>query len=152
MGRQLRRVLGIAALAALATAAVALAAGPKKGATYSGILSGPSKEPITLKVAKNGKSVTFSVQAAPLYCEGGGAGERQISAPAPIAKDGSFSGTIAYEFVPTHKKTTKLYVKGKFSGSSVKGTARSEFGLTSPQAAKELAKCNGSTTYSAKAK
>jgi hypothetical protein len=151
MGRQLRRVLGIAALTALATAAVALAAGPKKGATYSGIL-GHSKEPITLKVAKNGKSVTISVQTAPLYCEGGSAGERQISTPAPISKDGGFSGTIAYEFVPTHKKTTKLHVTGKFSGSSVKGSARSEFGLTSLQAAKELAKCNGSTTFSAKAK
>jgi hypothetical protein len=151
MGRQLRRVLGIAVLIALATAAVALAAGPKKGATYSGTLE-RAKEPITLKVAKNGKSVTVSVQVAPFYCEGGSAGERQISKAVPIAKDGSFNSTIAYEFVPTHAKTTKLYVKGKFSGKSAKGTARSEFGLQSLQAAGELAKCNGSTKFSAKAK
>jgi hypothetical protein len=151
MGRQLRRVLGIAVLIALATAAVALATGPKKGATYSGTLE-RAKEPITLKVAKNGKSVRVSVQVAPFYCEGGGAGERQISTAAPIAKDGSFSSTIAYEFVPTHAKTTKLSVKGKFSGKTVKGTARSEFGLQSLQAARELAKCNGSTTFSAKTK
>jgi hypothetical protein len=151
MGRQLRRVLGIAVLVGLATAAVALAAGPKKGATYSGALE-RAKEPIALKVSKNGKSVTVSVQVAPFYCEGGSAGERQISTPVPIAKDGSFSSTIAYEFVPTHQKTTKLTVTGKFSGKKVKGTARSIFGLQSLQAARELAKCDGSTTFSAKTK
>ncbi|HTZ86678.1 MAG TPA: hypothetical protein VMB05_08430 [Solirubrobacteraceae bacterium] len=147
----LRRAALLAAIALLSCATLALAAGPKKGATYAGTTV-QAKEPITLKVAKNGKSVTASVQFAPLYCEGGGAGERQITKPASIAKDGSFKGTILYEFVPTHAKTSKLYFQGKFSGKSVKGTARSEFGLASPQAAKELAKCNGSTAFSATTK
>lgn len=149
MGRLLR-ALGIAGLALILTAAVALA-GVKKGATYTGTLA-KNKQPIALKVSKNGKSVTVSVQFAPLYCEGGGAGEKQITKPATIAKDGSFTASILYEFVPTHAKTSKLYVKGKFSGKSAKGTARSEFGLASPQAAKELAKCNGSTTFIAETK
>lgn len=151
MGRQLRRVIGIAVMAALVSAAIALAAGAKKGAIYTGTL-GHSKEPITLKVSKNGKSVTTSVSLPPLYCEGGSGGERQIAKPATIAKDGSFTSAILYEFVPTHAKTSKLYIKGKFSGSSVKGTARSEFGLASPQAAKQLADCNGSTAFTAKTK
>jgi hypothetical protein len=150
MGRLLRRALGLAGLALILTAAVALA-GVKKGATYTGTLE-HAKQPIALKVSQNGKSVAVSVQFAPLYCEGGGGGEKQISKPAKIAKDGSFSASILYEFVPTHAKTTKLYVKGKFNGKSAKGTARSEFGLASPQAAKELAKCNGSTTFTAKTK
>lgn len=147
MGRLLR-ALSIAGLALLLTAAVALA-GVKKGATYTGSLA-KNKQLIALKVSKNGKSVTVSVLFPPLYCEGGGAGERQITKPATIAKDGSFTASILYEFVPTHSKTSKLYIKGKFNGKSAKGTARSQFGLASPQAAKELAKCNGSTTFIAK--
>jgi len=151
MSMQLRRAFGLAFLTLLLAAAAALAAGPKKGATYTGTTV-QGKEPITLKVSANGKSVTVGVQFAPLYCQGGGAGERQITKPAAIAKNGSFSGTIAYEFVPTHKQTTKLYFKGKFSGKSVRGTARSEFGLISAEARKSLAECNGSTSFTAKTK
>jgi hypothetical protein len=151
MIRQACRALSLAGLLALAFAVVAFAAGPKKGATYTG-KTVQNKEPITLKVSKNGKAVTVGILSAPLYCEGGGAGERQITKPATIGKDGSFKGTIVYEFVPTHAKTTKLYFSGKFSGKSVKGTARSEFGLVSPSASKELQKCDGSTPFSAKTK
>jgi hypothetical protein len=151
MGTQLRRAASLAAVAVLLFAAVALAAGPKKGATYTG-KTVQAKEPITLKVSHNGKSVTVAVLFAPLYCQGGGAGERQIVAPAPIAKDGSFKATITYEFTPTHQKTTKLYVSGKFSGKKVSGSARSEFGLVSAEAHKNLLQCDGSTPFSASAK
>ena len=151
MSRQIRRILALAALALLAAAAVALAAGPKKGATYKGTLA-KNREPIALKVAKNGKSVTASVQFAPLYCQGGGAGERQITKPAAIASNGSFSASIVYEFVPTHKKTAKLEIKGKFSGKSVKGTARSLFGLESLEALRNLGRCDGTTTFTATTK
>jgi hypothetical protein len=150
MGKRLRLALGLAGLALILTAASALA-GVKKGATYTGTLA-RSKEPIALKVSGNGKSVALSVEFAPLYCEGGGPGERQISKPASISKNGSFKGAITYEFTTTHEKTDKLYVQGKFSGKSVKGTARSEFGLQSDEARKNLAKCDGSTTFTAKAK
>jgi hypothetical protein len=151
MIKQFCRALGLVGLATFALAAVALAAGPKKGATYTGTTV-QGKEPITLKVSGSGKAGTVAILTAPLYCEGGGAGERQITKPATIAKDGSFKGTIVYEFTPTHKKTTKLYFSGKFSGKSVKGTARSEFGLVSPSADKELQKCDGSTSFTAKTK
>lgn len=151
MTSSVRRVAILAVAGLLACATAAFAAGAKKGATYSGETV-QGKEPITLKVSRNGKSVTVGVLFAPLYCEGGGAGERQISQPATIAKDGSFKSTIVYEFAPTHAKTSKLYVSGKFSGKQVKGSARSEFGLVSAQARKELSKCNGSTSFSAKTK
>jgi hypothetical protein len=151
MRKQLRRVVSLAALVVLLAAAAALAAGPKKGATYTG-RTVQNKEPIALKVAGSGKAVTVSIQSAPLYCEGGGGGTRQISKPAPIANDGSFKGTITYEFIPTHQKVTKLYFSGKFSGKSVRGTARSEFGLISPEAHSKLKQCDGSTSYSAKTK
>ncbi len=143
MMSSLRRAAMLAAIALLSCAALALAAGPKKGATYSGTLS-QGKQPITLKVAQSGKAVTANVQVAPFYCEGGSAGEREITKSSSIAKNGSFKATITYEFVPTHAKTTKLIVQGKFSGKSVKGTARSEFSLAK--------QCNGSTTFSAKTK
>jgi hypothetical protein len=151
MSSSVRRVAMLAPIALLSSASIALATGAKKGATYSGTLA-QGKQPITLKVSRNGKTVTASVLVAPFYCEGGSAGERQITKPASIAQNGSFSAAIVYEFAPTHTRTTKLYIKGKFSGKSAKGTARSEFGLITPTAAKELQKCNGSTTFSAKAK
>jgi hypothetical protein len=47
---------------------------------------------------------------------------------------------------------TKLYFSGKFSGKKVKGSARSEFGLISAQAHSNLQQCDGSTSFSAKAK
>ena len=150
MGRLLRRALGFAGLTLLLAATVALA-GVKKGATYTGTLA-KSQEPISLKISRNGKSVIADVQFAPLYCQGGGAGERQITKPATIGKGGTFSATITYEFAPTHARTDKLYVKGKFTGKSAKGTARSEFGLQSPEARKNLADCDGSTTFTAAAK
>lgn len=151
MSSSVRRAAIVAVVALLICATAALAGGAKKGATYSG-QTVQGKEPITLKVSRNGKSVTVGVLFAPLYCQGGGAGERQITQPATIAKDGSFKSTILYEFTPTHAKTSKLYVSGKFSGKQVKGSARSEFGLISASARKELAKCNGSTSFSAKTK
>lgn len=148
---QLGRTLGLTVFALLVSAAVAMAAGPKKGATYSGTIV-QGKTTITLKVSSNGKSVTVGVPSAPLYCQGGCGPERQLTKPAAIAKNGSFKGTIVYEFTPTHKNTTKLYFSGKFSGKSVKGTARSEFGLISAEAHKTLAQCDGSASFSAKTK
>jgi hypothetical protein len=151
MSTQLRRVVSLTALVVLFAATAAFAAGAKKGATYAGTTV-QNKEPIALKVSRNGKAVTVSVQSAPLYCEGGGGPTRQITKPATIAKDGSFKGTITYEFTPTHQKVTKLYFSGKFSGKSVKGSARSEYGLVSPEAHANLKQCDGSTSYSAKTK
>ena len=143
MAKQLRSALALALVVSIVPAAVALAASVVKGGTYTGAVV-HGKEPISLKVANTGKAVTVNIAIAPLYCEGGGVGTRQITRAAPISKSGSFKGSIAYEFQPTHKTTARLFFSGRFSGRTVKGTARSEFPL-----AKE---CDGSTTFSAKAK
>ncbi len=141
--RTRRRIVVLAAALSLALAGVALAAAPKKGATYTGKTSHES-QPITLKVSRTGKTVTVSEAFAPLYCEGGGAGEKQIAKAATISRSGAFSTVITYEFVQEHKVTSKLYVKGTFNGKKVKGTARSEFLLAH--------QCDGSTSFSAATK
>ncbi len=125
----------------LATAAIALAAAPKKGATYAGTMA-RSGDPLTLKVSRSGKTVTVDELFAPAYCHGGAAvaGEQPITKPAPISGSGVFSAVISYESV-RHRIASKLYVKGVFDGRNVKGTARSEF-LLAPR-------CDGSTTFSA---
>ncbi len=129
-------------LLALALCSLALAAPAKKGATYSGNTV-HLKEPITLKVSRSGKTVTVSETFAPLYCEGGGAGEREITKAVPVSSSGKFKAVISYEFVPEKKITSKLYVSGKFNGKKVGGTARSEFLLAH--------QCDGSTSFSASA-
>lgn len=151
MSRHLVRILVLAGIALLVAATVALAAGPRKGATYTGTAV-HGKESVTLKVSKSGRTVTVSVPFPPLYCEGGGAGTRQVTKPAAIAGNGTFKGSIAYEFIPLHKLVTKLYFSGRFSGKRVSGKVRSEFGLLSPEAHRSLLKCNGSTGFSAQAK
>jgi hypothetical protein len=143
MSRQLRRALAVVVtMTALLAAAVAQAAGPVKGAKYTGTTARDS-QPISFKVSTSGKSVTVSIAFAPMYCQGGGAGTVQVTKPAAISHSGSFKSTIAYEFAPEHKITSKLYVSGKFSGNKVKGTARSEFLLAK--------QCDGSTSFSASA-
>jgi hypothetical protein len=131
------------AIPLLALTTVALAAGPVKGATYTGTTA-HGNAAISLKVSKSGKSVTVNAPSAPIYCQGGGAGTRQITRAATISPSGSFKGSITYEFVPTHRITAHLRFAGKFSGHAVKGTARSEFPLAK--------QCDGSTSFSAKVK
>jgi hypothetical protein len=154
MVRQLCRTACLAVLVSLAVAAVALAAGPRKGATYRGKLV-QDKEPIALKVSRNGRSVTVSAQFAPLYCFGVSVKERQITKPARIGRNRSFSATITYEFVLTHKQTAKLFVSGRFNGRRVSGVARSAFPAfhtVTPTAHHSLKPCDGTTTFSAKAR
>jgi hypothetical protein len=135
--------LALALVATTAGAAVALASGPVKGATYTGATA-HGQAPIELKVSANGKSVTVKMVSPPLYCQGGGAPELQIKKAAAISSSGSFSGSIAYELRFNHKITAHLYFSGKFSRRSVTGSARSEFLLAKM--------CNGSTRFSARVK
>ena len=143
MVKQLPRVIVLASAVLLASAAAALGA-PLKGATYAGATV-RSKASITLKVSKNGKTVTLNAPYAPLYCEGGGGGGiRRVTRPAAVSNSGSFSGSIAFESTLTHQVFARLFLSGKFSGHTVSGTARSEY----PKAKQ----CGGSTSFTAKAK
>jgi hypothetical protein len=100
----MRALIALSSLAVLLlVAAVAFAANPKKGGTYSGTKPGIVAKRITLKVAKNGKTAT-----ANLYCAG-----KHVSVMKGVAiSKGSFSG---------HKSTGSLLIwklKGKFTTSS----------------------------------
>jgi hypothetical protein len=155
MIRQFCRVACVLAFVSLALAAVAPAAGPRKGATYRGAMV-QDKAPISLKVSRNGRFVTVSARFAPLFCFGVAVTERQITKPARIGRKGSFKAVIAYEFTLTHKRTSKLYVNGRFvTRRRVRGTARSEFPRfhlpTNPSVTRP-SPCNGTTTFSARAR
>ena len=134
---------GLVAAAALlaATAAIAVASGARAGALYFGH-SKQGARPVYLHVSSTGRSVRFDVPFPPLFCQGGGALERQITHRATISSRGTFSGSILYEYKLNHRKTARLYFSGRFSGGTVRGTVRSEYFRAH--------QCDGSTGYSAK--
>lgn len=123
----------------LVSATAALAGKPVKGATYTGVTT-HEKDTVTLKVAPNGKSVSVSVPTLPLYCQGGGPPEVQVTQPARISSSGAFSGKITYKF---HGKVSfKASFSGKFAAAKATGTLHSEY---------KTAACSGSTSFTAKA-
>ncbi|HEY1833674.1 MAG TPA: hypothetical protein VGG08_04495 [Solirubrobacteraceae bacterium] len=130
---------------ALATtgAAVTLAAHPFKSRAYAGHTA-KEKLAVLFSVSKNGKTVKANIPVIPLYCQGGGPPETQVTKPATIHGDGSFSGIIAYKF--EGKTSFRAEFTGKFvKRGLIKGTLASEF---SP-----LAKgCSGMTTFTATGK
>jgi hypothetical protein len=131
----------LAAAAALAVTAGAAWAGAARNALYSGHTAHGTR-PIYLRVSADGRSVTVDVPFPPLFCQGGGGLERRITRPAPIAGDGSFRGSITYEYRPNRRRNIRLTFSGRFSGRSARGAVRAEY-LRAPQ-------CNGSTSYSAR--
>ena len=149
MSKQLRRTpvllraLVLAGVVAVACAAAALAGAPVKGGTYKG-KTAHQGDSIRLKVSSNGKTVTAYVPSPPFYCVGGGGPTLEKPRAAAISAGGTFKGAIAYEFTPLHKILVRLYLSGKFSGRTATGTARTEFPYSK--------QCNGSTTFSARAK
>jgi hypothetical protein len=143
MTKQLRRAVVLVPVIVIGTTTVALAAGPVKGASYKGATA-HGKDAISLKVSRSGKTVTVSVPTPPGYSQGCGGPTRQISKAAAISSSGSFKGSIAYEFQLVRKIVVKLFISGRFSGRTVKGTARSEYAFSKA--------CGGSTSFSAKAK
>jgi hypothetical protein len=127
-------------LVALGVCAMALAAGPVKGATYSGPLSGSASETVSFKVSSNGKKVT-KLRLSPFIpntCGNGGPPPTEISAPAKIT-NGKFTGTVVTK-ATDGSITAKAVVTGKFlRGRKEKGTVKT----TLPNASN----CNGSFTY-----
>jgi len=138
MRKQLRRAACLAGAILAAATAGALAAQPLKGRVYAGVTA-HGKASVTATVAKSGKTLTLSVPRAPLYCQGGGPSPTQVTKPAAIAADGSFSGAIVYFY------QGRVSYKVRFSGRVAKtdlitGTLRSEY---------KSKECSGSTTFSA---
>jgi hypothetical protein len=138
MRKQLRRAACLAGAILVAISATALAAHPLKGRIYAGVTA-HGQASVVLTVSKSGRTLTASVPRAPLYCQGGGPSPTQVTKPAAISADGSFSGAIVYFYAG------KLSYKVRFSGRVAKtklitGTVRSEF---------KSRECSGSTTFSA---
>jgi hypothetical protein len=134
------RALPVAAAVLGATAAAAWA-GAAGNALYSGHTAAGHR-PIYLRVSGDARTVTVDVPFPPLFCQGGGGLERRITRAAPIAGDGSFHGSITYEYRPNHRRNIRLYFSGRFSGRSATGRVRAEY-LRARQ-------CDGSTGYSAR--
>jgi hypothetical protein len=139
--------LALAGLLAIAAGAFA-AAGPLKGATYSGRLKPghgvPLSDgtPIALKVSPTGKKVTVSMESFPLFCEGGGP-PQVVKFKAASIKNGKFkaSGTETTEQKFGGGLTANAMVTGTFSAGKAKGS----FEVTYTKATT----CDGKTTYSA---
>jgi hypothetical protein len=147
------RTLALTIALTFALAAVALA-GPLKGKTYKGSSSSTGHESehhkvrvvshsISLKVSSNGKKVTVHLSfGRPLfYCSTQEQVHFAETSPATIASNGSFKATIQERFSKSvgPAPITQI-VTGRFSGSKVSGTIRTE-----------AAECSGSTSFSAHA-
>jgi hypothetical protein len=147
-----RRRLAVAAgslALVLLLAGIAFAAGPQKGATYSGRLkpeAGPASSgtPISLRVSPSGKKVTVSMESFPLFCEGGGP-PQVIHFKAAKVAGGKFTakGSESTEKQFGGGLTATATVTGKFlAGGRERGTFKDVF-VNSPT-------CSGGTTYATK--
>ncbi|HXD53385.1 MAG TPA: hypothetical protein VN618_01395 [Solirubrobacteraceae bacterium] len=138
--------IAVALFAALAVAAPAWGASrpakPLAGARYEGTTSHASSA-LTLKVARSGRTVTFSLPILPTYCATPGHVLIQHTIPARISARGAFTATITYDGLFTSGTVAKGYVKGRFNGRRATGTVRSEY--------LQVQGCDGSSAFSASA-
>jgi hypothetical protein len=152
-----RRTLAMTLSFTLAISASALAKGALRGKTYvgraptSGIdgrrhhrLQLHAGGNITLRVARNGRSVTvrFSSAHPILYCNTTKMLKVQTTKPAPISRSGAFHVSISERFAagPGPPAIVQV-VSGRFSGGRVHGTIDTR-----------AAECSGSATFSARAR
>lgn len=138
--RQLPVLLVLTLIALATTVAVAFAGKIVAGGIYTGALR--NKQAISFAVSSNGKDLQVENSFPPLFCQGGAGGLEVIPKPVAISPKGTFKATITYRVIHG-KPVAKMTVKGKFSGTKVTGTVRSQW-----LKAKE---CNGTTTFSAAA-
>jgi len=145
------RTIALTIALTLALAAAAFA-GPVGGKTYKGSTSTTGSEAehhkvkvashaITLKVASNGKKVSVKISfGKPLfYCSTQQQTKVAETSPAKISANGSFKATIQERFTKSvGPAPITQVVTGRFSGSKVSGTIRTE-----------AAECSGSTSFSA---
>lgn len=136
--------LGLALLLAAGLAAVALAAGPVKGATYSGTLTVSSGETVTFKVNKSGTQVS-AIRVKPFLpnrCGAGGPPPQETSESGPI-KNKRFTATVSQLSTDGTVSATAKVTGSFLPGGKVKGSVKSDL----PTAEE----CNGSFAYTAKA-
>lgn len=132
--------------------AIADAARPVKGVTYSGKIKRVFEgkivytDRISFKVSSNGKEITkFNLpQGYPVYCQGGGFGSTQ-NAKAKVSGSGAFKAKLPIYFEPTKDYEGFVNVNGKFgSKKSVSGTVVTDFTKSKT--------CNGTSKFKGTAK
>jgi hypothetical protein len=136
--------------AAAAIPALSVAARPKRGKTYSGVITrvvagSRFPFPISFEVSRNGKNVhDFSFPSSyPVYCEGGGFGEAQDTT-AKISNKGTFTAKLPLYFAPAHEHQGFVKVTGKFTKKGHEsGKVITRF--------KKATACNGTSNYKTKA-
>jgi hypothetical protein len=148
--KRISRAAAVAAVLAVGTTGVAMAAKPKsavvKGGSYTGTLAAPrTSYVISFKVSANGKQVTgLRINNLPAYCSSGGPAVPIKFKDATISKSGAFTSTGAQIISAGPKKGqkgAKLSITGRFtSGGKESGKITSTFpsGIS----------CNGSSGYS----
>ena len=146
----MKRILCLTVVAALVAAAVAMAAKPVKGATYTGTIVrsvGNSSFPISFKVSKNGKTVSGFKLANdyPIYCQGGGFPTLGTGRAAKISKKGTFMEKLPLKSVRSPGTGEgSVIITGKFAGhGSVSGKVKTDIGGTT------FKNCNGTSPFTA---
>jgi hypothetical protein len=140
------RAIAIMSVGVLASAGVALAAQPKKGASYSGTFKGITSDAVSFKVSANGKKVSgFAIPNPPAGCQGGGFGSAS-GGMATVSKQGTFKITLSLVFAPAHRTNGTVVVSGKFDKH---GTESGKISSVFTNKAFP-ASCNASVTYSTK--
>ncbi len=134
------------------SSAVATAAHPARGLTYSGKIKRVFKgkivytDRISFKVSSNGREVAqFKLpQGYPVYCQGGGFGTTQ-NAKAKVKSSGTFKAKLPIYFEPTKDHEGFVNVTGKFGAKkSVSGTVMTDFTKSKT--------CNGTSKFAGTAK
>ena len=138
-------IVSAALLAVTCGTAVALAAAPIKGATYTGKLkprtATSEAHPISFKVSANGKRVSHCtlLNGYPVYCQGGGFGQAQPASGA-ITNKGKFTVKLPIVFTITHQHQGFVIITGTFAKHGKEsGTVTTDFTTSHV--------CNGSSTY-----
>ena len=95
MRRNQRAAVSVAVLALALSAAVALAAGPVRGATYRGSLTGArSSIQISFRVSPGGSQVqAIKLSALPIFCTGGAPPNSTLKFASAGVRAGTFSTT-----------------------------------------------------------
>src|ERR1700728_3683603 len=148
MEHRCQRVLILTAILAVATAGLALAGKPVKGARYRGAihwsLNAIDSFPIAFRVSKKGDKVQ-SFQLAnsfPVYCRGGGFPAIGNGGSGRISKKGTFTAKLPLTDLTTHKPEGFVIVTGTFAArGSVSGKVATDLPGTIGKA------CNGSSPF-----
>jgi hypothetical protein len=147
----MKLLAALSAVVLLATASVALAARPVKGATYRGTIqwsrNAIDKFPIAFKVSRNGRDVTgFRLaDSFPVYCQGGGFPAIGSGGSGKVGKQGTFTAKLPLKDTTTQKPEGFIVVTGRFvAGDGVSGKVRTDLPGNIGKA------CDGTSPFGAK--